>query len=354
MASEDNENNKDNVRRVLWPSARPVAKVVSGGETGGEAATPSRKQDTASLSFSSTRVDVENDLGSRNTGRRMLQPVSILGRNGIRNEGEVFGSGYPGNRFTAIGSTTNSLDISHEPMALDGSDNTSTPKASGIQYGGEMPRTSKALRLHAPDGTRSTSDDNASSPGAARSLDFDPSPKYYLALGTKGNKSANAARDYPEHNAVTPPKPGHESDEFEAAPSRPHSVKTAQSVASEASEQYYSPDFAGGDQSPSIRPLRRRMESLNVRACSFEYPSTRPMGPRPFLAGETPQTPIKQAGKSKRVREEFGQDVAREREILSQYAATRKGSDHEDDEDEEDTEDEDTPKASILNRHLQQ
>lgn len=356
------EDDTDNVRRVLWPSAQPIAKVAKGGERDGEAATAGRHQHATSILLSAAPLDAENDSSRRSSGRRMLQPVSRLGRHGIGNEGDVFDSGSPGNRFIATGFVTNSVGTTHRPMGSGGFDDTSTPKASVPPSGGETPRTSKALRLHATESIRSTGDDKISSPGAGHSLDFDPSPKYYLALGAKGNRSAKTPRDCPEHTTVTPPKPGHEPDDFEAVPSRPFSVKTAPSVASEATKENYSRDFSGGDESPSIHPLRRRMDSLSVRACSFEYPDARPMGPRPFLAGETPETPIKQTGKKKRVRGDFekttslsGQDVAREREILSQYAASKRENDHgEDDEDEEDTEDEDTPKASVLNRHLQQ
>ncbi|KAF9882436.1 hypothetical protein CkaCkLH20_00472 [Colletotrichum karsti] len=352
-----NEDNRD-VRRLLWPNANPTIQRTEKEED---------ERNIASTASSSSENHAFNDIDQEHvtycpeTRRRILKPVSRKARAGISSAAEASNFSIPGKIHAANSFVEHSVEISGGGPA--------TPRSSHVQPGGgESPRTAKALRLFNPANARHDPNGKYQSPGAGRKLNFEPSPKHYLALGMKGSSTTGSTIHSSEPEAVTPRKTGSSSEDAcdMTIPARPHSVRTAPPVMSAANEEYFTHDPMVLDDSPSMRPLRRQMEGLSVGARPLSHPAEHPMGPRPFIStGSPPETPTKQRRQIKRARAEFdktaslsGKDIAREREIMSHYAENADAMRDEVAEDMDysegdDDDDQETPKASILNRHLE-
>ncbi|WYZ41921.1 hypothetical protein EsH8_V_000816 [Colletotrichum jinshuiense] len=358
----------DNVCRILWPVVQPTTKTADEAKKEKKVDDNILQLSVASASLgceSLPKPEPENEGYPSNNGRPILKPASRLGRTnlgGINHQTSAFS---PDKIIPSNGFADNSLGILGGTTAPGGFYDPSTLMGGRPLSGGEPPRIRKALRPGMIERPGFNLDTKKSSPGTGHNLNFDPSPKYYLARGMKGNSTISAKPDSPtpltkQHSEFivdTPHKPCYKSEERAVAktPDRPRTVKTAPPNMPAA----YT-DFMDLDDSPSFRPLRRQMESVRLSSGpgSLNRPVEQPLGPRPLYTPAVPvmpSTPTKQSTKCKRVRGDFekttslsGRDVALEREILAIHAATVQEDDEEDEED-----DEDTPKASVLNRHLE-
>ncbi|KAK1728837.1 hypothetical protein CaCOL14_005332 [Colletotrichum acutatum] len=235
----------------------------------------------------------------------------------------------------------------------------------------ETPRTVKAPRIS--DEARDGKGTGAKKPGfgVAKAIDFNPSPKYYLGLSktmkSDASPEADSAMAIDKHDVnrgpLTPP-PGFRYDEESHGhppPSRPRSAKTAPTV------MFADTDVE--DNSPSTRRHKNRVRIASVsKSASLERPSVQPAGPRPLglepdhyepINAGVPATQTK--AHRKRSRDHFektltlaGKDTANMKEIMNNFAlATNEKADNEVNEHGEDGEgDELTPKASILNSHM--
>ncbi|KAK1469421.1 hypothetical protein CMEL01_01188 [Colletotrichum melonis] len=250
-------------------------------------------------------------------------------------------------------------DSSHDPAA--------TP-TKPAHHAVKTPRTAKAPRIS--DGAHDGKGTGAkkSGPGIAKVLDFNPSPKHYLGLGknmkSDASPEADSATAIGKHDVEcgpsTPP-PGFRYDEEghgRPPPSRPRSVKTAPTV------MFADTDVE--DNSPSTRRQKNRVRIASAsKSASLERPSIQPAGPRPLglepayyepINAGVPTTPTK--AHRKRNRDHFektltlaGQDTANMKEIMANYALAN-GEKADDAVNEDGEGDELTPKASILNSHM--
>ncbi|KAH0427032.1 hypothetical protein CcaCcLH18_09947 [Colletotrichum camelliae] len=363
--SNEGTDDGDGVRRNLWPTGAQMAKMTEDKNGEDMIAAETRRQYVSSpFSDSHSAIDFGSQSSTRCpvTGRQILKPVSRKGRAGNtnNNDPDVFHQDSHNNTWVPKGFVLEDVDVIGHPTVRGDFGDQSTPKATRAQPGSETPRTSKALRLHNPEITRSGFDGDEGSPGAGQILDFEPSPKHYLALGMKNKMPSNPEWRQTETPVVTPRKAGKsiEVGLEMRVPDRPQSVKTAPPAMSAPGNKLFVHDpMEMEDDSPSLRPLRRQMGNLKVAQRPPEQAGVRPMDPFVFAHGsELPQTPTKRGrGEFDRTNSLSGRDVAREREILSQYAvATAMEEKHDEDEDEDVEMGEETPKASLLNRHLQE
>ncbi|KAK1579542.1 uncharacterized protein LY79DRAFT_672447 [Colletotrichum navitas] len=312
-----------------------------------------------------------------NIGRPILVPVSRLSRTKLRGTSARTLDDSPVDLPFPRGFRRESLDAFLGPAAPNNATAPSAPIHLGSSPVGEARRSRKAIRLEKNENTGTNSDLNKPSPGAGNHLIFDPSPKNLLALGMKG-KTINGAqsRSTMDINKIqgetapsTPPHPPpgfqQEDGPYGATPDRPRTVKTTPATMCPCND-------TKPEESPTLRLQMGRLritsaDGLNSGAAvgsgSFDRYSGRAHSPHPYYFGyPVPRTPTK----TKRARGEFektttlsGRDVAREREILARFAAAAKDEDGDGDEEEEgeegeeDEEDEElTPKASVLNRHM--
>ncbi|KAF4785216.1 hypothetical protein HER10_EVM0003833 [Colletotrichum scovillei] len=250
-------------------------------------------------------------------------------------------------------------DSSHDPAV--------TP-TKPAHHAVETPRTVKALRISdgAHDGKGTAA--KKSGPGIVKVLDFNPSPKHYLGLGKKMQSDASSEADSAmaidkhevERGPSTPPPGIRYDEEGHGHPpsSRPRSVKTALPV------MFADTDVE--DNSPSTRRQKNRVRIASASGpASLERPSIQPAGPRPLglepayyepINAGAPATPTKAHRKRSRDHLEktltlAGKDTANMKEIMANYALAN-GDKADDAVNEDDEGDELTPKASILNSHM--
>ncbi|EFQ28389.1 hypothetical protein CGRA01v4_12042 [Colletotrichum graminicola] len=307
-----------------------------------------------------------------NIGRPILVPVSRLSRTKLRGTSARIFHDSPVDLPFPRGFRRESPDAFLGPAAPINATAPPTPTRLGSLSVGEARRSNKTIRLEKNENTGMNSDPNKPSPGTGNHLIFDPSPKNLLALGMKG-KTINGAQSgstmdinkiQGETAPSTPPHPppGFQQEEgpYGATPDRPRTVKTTPATMFPCND-------TKPDESPTLRLQMGRLritsaDDFNSGAAAGSGSSDRYSGrahsPHPYYFGyPVPRTPTK----TKRARGEFertttlsGRDVAREREILARFAAAAKDEDgDEEDEKEEGEEDEElTPKASVLNRHM--
>ncbi|KAL0942151.1 uncharacterized protein CTRU02_200037 [Colletotrichum truncatum] len=363
MASGE-DNKHDSARNFLWTTVDSMESVIDGKKKDEIAAAQAFQKSVESLSSGShqpANFDLQDNNYFVDNGRRILKPISRMGRAGVKSSSAMSDLGLSKKPFVPTGLSENMHDTLGSFATSGSFDDPFTTEGPTVQLAGELLRNLKALRLSTPETNLCDADGNKPGPGFVHRLDFDPSPKHYLALGVKGKSSKKSTNCQSGTVTATPRDLSNSFAEYKdtSVPPRPCAMETATPTTPEDNEQYKAYEFMNWDDSPSVRPLRRHMANLDVASRSLERPVHHPVGPRPFIGySGPPQTPTKQTIRGKRARREFenttslsGRDVAREREILSQFAATALMGEDEEDEDEED--DEETPKASILNRHLE-
>ncbi|KAK2001597.1 hypothetical protein LX36DRAFT_339996 [Colletotrichum falcatum] len=310
-----------------------------------------------------------------NIGRPILVPVSRLGRTKLRGtSARIFDDSHVDLSFPS-GFRRESPGASVGPAAPDNARTSSTPIRLGSLSVGEAPRSNKTIRLEKNENTGMKGDSNKPSPGAGNHPIFDPSPKNLLALGINGKTVHSAHGDstmdidkiQDETAPSTPPPPGFRWEEgpYGATPGHPRTVRTTPA-------EIYPHDGEEPEESPTLRLQMGRLHitsagdfdsAVAAGSGSFGHYSGRAHSSHPYCFGyPVPRTPTK----GKRARGEFektttlsGRDVAREREILARFAAAAKDDDEDEDEEDEmeegEVDEEDgelTPKASVLNRHM--
>ncbi|OHE95256.1 hypothetical protein CORC01_09401 [Colletotrichum orchidophilum] len=366
MASHGNDENKGpgDVRRTLWPAAHPMTEITR--ETNNSEQTsdnelvelPSDKEEDL---FPDPGTDIKSAQDYHTPIPRWSRDKHL--RHGTKNK--MVRNSNDGLRMNPVHGFGGSTD-GDAPGSFEDPGVTPTKRP---QHAVETPRTIKALRTARNVYAGKGNDAKKPGFGAVKVLDYDPSPKHFLAKATASLQTdSSKAIDKPdiERSFSTPP-PGFRNDEGIGAqiPDRPHTVKTAPAT-------MFADIDIEEDDSPSIR---RQMDRLRIASVpnsgSLERPSGQPAGPRP-LGLERPQhyAPISAGGvqitpakiRGKRSRSEYektssisGRDVTLEREIMRNFAAAAR--EEEDDADEESSQDEDedgelTPKASVLNSHM--
>ncbi|KAK2043244.1 hypothetical protein LZ31DRAFT_585398 [Colletotrichum somersetense] len=310
-----------------------------------------------------------------NIGRPILVPVSRLGRTRLRGTSARISDDLSDHLPCPRGFRRESPDAFVGPAAPDSTRASSTPIRLGSLGVGEAPRSNKTIRLEKNEKTGMSGGPNKSSPDAGNHLIFDPSPHSLLAPGINGktidSAQSGSTMDIDKMQGETAPStPPHPSPGFQredgpngVTPDRPRTVKTTP-----ATMCYYTGTEPEESPTLCLQMGRLRMTSADdfnsdvaAGSGSFNRYSGRAHSPHPYYFGcPVPLTPTR----GKRARGEFektttlsGRDVAREREILARFAAAAKDEDEDEDEEaEEDKEDEEdgelTPKASVLNRHM--
>ncbi|KAK1981171.1 hypothetical protein LZ30DRAFT_593269 [Colletotrichum cereale] len=312
-----------------------------------------------------------------NIGRPILVPVSRLGRTKLRGTSARMVDSSPVDLPFPSGFRRESPGAFLGHAAPDNTSASSAPIHLRSLSVGEAPRSNKTIRLEKNENTGMNNDPMASASDAGNSLIFDPNPNILLALGmnSKTIDSAHSGSGMDmdmdkiktETAPSTPPPPPsrfqQENGSYGATPDRPRTAKTTPATMSPY-------DGTEAEESPTLRFQMGRLRVTSAGASnsgsaagsdSFGRPSSHPHSPYPYYFGyAVPRTPTK----GKRARGEFektttlsGRDVAREREILARFAAAAKYDDDEEEEKEEgeveeDDEEELTPKASVLNRHM--
>ncbi|KDN66328.1 hypothetical protein CSUB01_03255 [Colletotrichum sublineola] len=310
-----------------------------------------------------------------NIGRPILVPVSRLRRTELRGTNARIFNDSPVDLPFPAGFRRESPGAFVGSPAPDITRVLSTPIHLGSLSVGEALRSNKNIRLEKEENTGMDSDPHKSNPGAGNHLIFDASPQNLLALGING-KTIDSAQSSSVIDTDTikcetapstpPPSSTHfqwEDGSYGTTPDRPRTAKTTPAAMCPYidAEPEESP-------TPRLKMGRLRISSADdldsgpaASSGSFGHYGGRAHSPHPYYFGSpVPHTPTK----GKRARSDFektttlsGRDVARERDILAHFAAAAKEEDEEEEkeegEEDEDEEDEElTPKASVLNRHM--